>query len=140
MAKKIHVRPSKSQSKIGVIAGIIFCLIGVFVVIPTLGVFGVVWTAFAGLIAYSHYRNGFTDKPINTKEIEIEENGEDVTITTHAGLGRNSYCIQGENVGESETEKESVEERLKQLTNLYVQSLITREEYEQKKKEILDDL
>ena len=140
MAKKIHVRPSKSQSKIGFIAGIIFCLIGVFVVIPTLGVFGVVWTAFAGLIAYSHYRNGFTDKPINTKEIEIEENGEDVTITTHAGLERHSYCIQGENVGEPETEKESVEERLKQLTNLYVQSLITREEYEQKKKEILDDL
>lgn len=37
-------------------------------------------------------------------------------------------------------EEESVEERLKQLTNLYVQSLITREEYEQKKKEILDEL
>ena len=140
MAKKIHVRPSKSQSKIGFIAGIIFCLIGVFVVIPIFGLFGVAWTAFAGLIAYSHYRNGFTDKPINTREIEIEENGEDVTITTHAGLGRHSYCIQGENVGEPETEKESVEERLKQLTNLYVQSLITREEYEQKKKEILDDL
>jgi len=32
------------------------------------------------------------------------------------------------------------EDRLKELTSLYVQALITREEYEQKKKEILDDL
>lgn len=140
MSKKIHVRPGKSQSKIGFIAGIIFCLIGVFVVIPTFGLFGVVWAAFAGLIAYSHYRNGFTDKPINTQEIEIEENGEDVTIETNAGLGIHSYRIHEECVEEDKTEKESVEERLKLLTNLYVQSLITREEYEQKKKEILDDL
>jgi len=140
MAKKIHVRPGKSQSKIGFIAGIIFCLVGVFVVIPTFGLFGIVWTLFAGLIAYSHYRNGFTDKPIDTKVIEIDEAGEDVTVTTHTGLGRHSYNIDGESVGEAEEEKESVEERLKQLTNLYVQSLITREEYEQKKKEILDDL
>ena len=107
MSKKIHVRPSKSQSKIGFIAEIIFCIIGVIVVIPTFGLFGVVWTAFAGLIAYSHYRNGFTDKPINTKEIEIEENGE---------------------------------ERLTKLLDLYTKSLITSEEYEQKKKEILDEL
>lgn len=139
MAKKIHVRPSKSQSKIGFIAGIIFCLIGVFVAIPTFGLFGIVWTIFAGLIAYSHYRNGFTDKPIDTKVIEIDEAGQDVTVTTHTGLGKHSYHIDGDSVGEAE-EKESVEERLKQLTNLYVQSLITREEYEQKKKEILDDL
>ena len=139
MAKKIHVRPSKSQSKIGFIAGIIFCLIGVFVAIPTFGLFGIVWTIFAGLIAYSHYRNGFTDKPIDTKVIEIDEAGQAVTVTTHTGLGKHSYHIDGDSVGEAE-EKESVEERLKQLTNLYVQSLITREEYEQKKKEILDDL
>ena len=112
MAKKIHVRPSKTQSKIGFIAGIIFCLIGVFVIIPTFGLFGIVWTAFAGLIAYSHYRNGFTDKAINTKEIEIEENGENV----------------------------DTEERLTKLADLYAKSLITREEYEQKKKEILDEL
>ena len=140
MAKKIHVRPGKSQSKIGFIAGILFCLIGVFVVIPMFGLFGVVWTLFAGLIAYSHYRNGFTEKPINTKVIEIDEDGEDVTVTTHTGVGEYSCHVEGESVGEAEEEKKSVEERLKQLTDLYVQSLITREEYEQKKKEILDDL
>ena len=135
MAKKIHVRPSKSQSKIGFIAGIIFCLIGVFVVIPTFGLFGVAWTAFAGLIAYSHYRNGFTDKPINTKEIEIEENGEDITVTSHAGFHSYSYGVE-----DSKAKQEDAEERLKKLVDLYTKSLITREEYEQKKKEILDEL
>lgn len=140
MSKKIHVRPGKSQSKAGFVVGIIFCLIGLFVVIPTFGLFGILWTAAAGWIAFSHYRNGFTDKPIDSKVIEIDEAGQDMTVTTHTGLGRSSYRIDGDSVGVVKEEKESVEERLKQLTNLYVQSLITREEYEQKKKEILDDL
>ena len=140
MARKIHVRPGKGQSKFGFAVGIIFCLIGLVVVVPTFGLFGLLWTAVAGYITYVNYRNGFTDKQIDSHVIEIDENGEDVTVTTHTGLGRHSYNIDGESVGEAEEEKESVEERLKQLTNLYVQSLITREEYEQKKKEILDDL
>lgn len=115
MAKKIHVRPGKGQSKMGFIVGIVFCLIGLVVVVPTFGLFGILWTAVAGYITYVNYRNGFTDKKIDSHVIEIDENVE----------------VQ---------EEESVEERLKQLTNLYVQSLVTREEYEQKKKEILDEL
>lgn len=35
---------------------------------------------------------------------------------------------------------ESSVERLKKLNNLYMQALITREEYDQKKKQILDEL
>ena len=57
MSKKIHVRPGKSQSKAGFVVGIIFCLIGLFVVIPIFGLFGILWTAVAGWIAFSHYRN-----------------------------------------------------------------------------------
>ena len=140
MAKKIHVRPGKSQSKAGFVGGIIFCLIGLFVVIPTFGLFGILWTAVAGWIAFTHYRNGFTDKPMDSRVIEIEDNGEDVTVTSHAGFGMQSYKVEGNNDEVQKTEPESVEERLKKLTNLYVQSLITREEYEQKKKEILNDL
>lgn len=115
MAKKIHVRPGKGQSKAGFIVGIAFCLIGLVVVVPTFGLFGILWTAVAGYITYVNYRNGFTDKKIDSHVIEIDESVE-------------------------AQEEESVEERLKQLTNLYVQSLITREEYEQKKKDILDEL
>ena len=140
MAKKIHVRPGKGQSKFGFVVGIIFCLIGLFVVIPTFGLFGVLWTAAAGWIAYSHYRNGFTDKPIDSHVIEVDENGNDVTVTTHTGLGRHSYEAVGM-VKEPEASKhESSVERLKELNNLYMQALITKEEYDQKKKQILDEL
>jgi len=116
MAKKIHVRPGKGSSKAGFAMGIIFCLIGVCIAIPTFGLFGVLWTAMAGCITFINFRNGFTDKQIDSHVIEIDENGENTESA------------------------ESVEERLKTLTELYMQSLITGEEYEQKKKEILDEL
>ena len=140
MAKKIHVRPGKGQSKVAFVVGIVFCLIGVFVVIPIFGLFGVLWTAVAGFITFVHYRNGFTDKQIDSHVIEIDENGEDVTVTTHRGFERYSYEAEGNFDRTDKPESESVEERLKKLTSLYMQSLITREEYEQKKKEILDEL
>ena len=145
MSKKIHVRPGKTQSKAGFIVGIIFCLIGIVVVIPTFGPFGILWTAAAGWIAYSHYRNGFTDKPIATQVIEVEGDGEDITVTKHSGFGAQAYTAEnaGSEYGTSERDKtsqESVEERLRKLQSLYDQMLITRDEYEAKKKDILDDL
>jgi len=133
MSKRIHVRPGKGQSKIGFGVGIIFCLLGVFVVIPIFGPFGIFWTAVAGWIAYSHYRNGFTDKPVDSHVIEIEDDGRDVTVTDHRGY--QSYSYDSET-----TPEEDAEARLKKLQSLYNQSLITYEEYEQKKKEILDEL
>lgn len=138
MSRKIHIRPGKGQSKFGFAVGIIFCLIGVFVVIPNFGIFGLLWTAVAGYITYVNYRNGFTDKQIHSHVVEIDENGEDVIITSDTEAGRRAYKAEG--ADSTERQEESVEERLKKLTNLYAQSLITKEEYEQKKKEILKDL
>ena len=60
--KSVKVKPGKTQSKIGFVAGLLFVVIGVVVAIPTFGLFGVVWTAFAGLIAFSHFKNAFTDE------------------------------------------------------------------------------
>ena len=133
MSKRIHVRPSKGQSKLGFGVGIIFCLIGLFIAIPTFGPFGIFWTAIAGWITYSHYKNGFTDEPIDSHVIEIEDDGQDVTVTRHGG-----YCTYSYDTEVSSAEE--AEERLKKLQSLYNQSLITYEEYEQKKKEILDEL
>ena len=131
MSKRIYVRPGKTQSKFGVGVGIIFCLIGVFIVIPTFGLFGVFWTAIAGWITYTNYRNGFTDEQIDSHVIEIEDDGQD--MTEHGAYHTYSYDTEG-------TSAEDVEERLKKLQSLYNQSLITLEEYEQKKQEILDEL
>ncbi len=136
MSKKIHVRPSGEQSKVGFAVGIVFCLIGLFIAIPVFGPFGILWTAVAGIITYTHWRNGFTDKKIASKVIEIEE-AEDgnVTVTSHQGFGT-TYTVH-ETEGRSGS---SVESRLKSLQSLYDQRLITREEYEEKKQEILKEL
>ena len=67
--------------------------------------------------------------------IEIEDNGEDVVFTSRPGY--QTYTYETENETQN---SESAEERLRKLVNLCSQSLITREEYEQKKKEILDEL
>lgn len=133
MSKKIHVRPGKTQSKMGFIVGVLFCILGVVVVIPIFGLFGVIWTIFAGLIAYTHYRNGFTDKPIDNHVIEIDGEGNDMTVTTHKGFGSYSFETDSNN-------NDEVEARLKKLQSLYEQALITAEEYEIKKKEILEEL
>lgn len=130
MSKRVYVRPGKGQSKMGFGVGIIFCLIGLFIAIPTFGLFGIFWTAVAGWITYVNYKNGFTDEHIDSHVIEIEDDGKDVMVTRH---GAYSY-------DKEVTPEEDVEARLKKLQNLYNQSLITYEEYEQKKKEILDEL
>ena len=123
MSKKIHVRPGKGQSKFGFVFGIIFCLIGLVVVIPTFGLIGILWTAIAAYITYVNYRNGFTDKQIDSHVIEIEENDKDIMVTNM-----------------NQPQADNMEKRLNTLAELYTKGLITQEEYAQKKKEILDEL
>jgi len=135
MSKRIHVRPGKGQSKMGFVVGIIFCLIGLFMVIPTFGLFGIFWTAIAGWITYVNYKNGFTNEQIDSHVIEVEDDGRDVTMTTYGGYRTYSYDAEKEATGGGD-----VEVRLKKLQSLYDKSLITYEEYEQKKKEILEEL
>ena len=141
MAKKIHVRPSGTQSKIGFVVGIVFCLIGLVIVIPTFGPFGILWTAVAVFITYSHWRNGFTDRKIDTHVIEIDDTDADnVTVTSSRGLGT-SYSVSGTEYRNAEySSSNDIENRLKSLQSLYDQRLITKEEYEEKKKEILKEL
>ena len=115
--KKIKVKPGKTESKIGFIVGIVFVLIGCFVAIPQAGLFGVFWTAMAGLITYTNYKNAFTDEGMASHEIILEDGG-DVT----------SYSESGEDI----------EAKLVKLSSLYEQRLITKEEYDEKRKELLD--
>ena len=139
MAKRIHVRPGKTQSKFGFAIGLIFCAIGVFIAIPMAGPFGILWTAVAVFITFSNYKNGFTKEGIDSHVIEIDENGDDVTITKHSGLGYRSFAYETEET-EKRTDGNDIEERLKSLQSLYDQRLITKEEYEEKKQEILKEL
>ena len=117
--KKIKVKPGKTQSKMGFIVGILFVILGVVVVIPTFGLFGLIWTGVAAMIAFTNYKNGFSDEGVATHEIIIED-GMDVT--------------------ESLDDGEDIEARLIKLNSLYDQRLITKEEYDEKRKELLNEL
>ncbi|MGB4607546.1 MAG: hypothetical protein WBI62_03540, partial [Sedimentibacter sp.] len=74
MAKKIKVKPGKAQSKAGFFVGLVFCLIGLVVVIPTFGPFGIFWTLVAVIITVTHYKNAFTEEGVSSHEIIIEDN------------------------------------------------------------------
>lgn len=112
--RNIKVKPGKGQSKIGFVAGIAFVMIGLFVAIPTFGLFGIVWTCLAGFICYSHFKNAYTDEGMPTYEISIDDN-------------------EGADIGD-------IEERLKKLDHLYNSGLITHDEYDEKRKEILKEI
>ncbi len=115
--KRIKVQPSKAQSKFGFIVGILFVLIGLVVAIPNFGLFGVVWTGVAALIAFIHFKNGFTADGVSMHEIVIEEEKETI----------------------ERPKEENIEEKLIKLDSLYKRKLISKEEYEKKRREMLDE-
>ena len=119
MARKlVTYRPSKTAGLFGVLWGAVFVVIGLVVVIPSAGAFGILWTLMAvgitGYNAYCAFGKGYVGP-----EIHIEEDGEDRAPSSGG---------------------DSVQQRLQELRNLYDRSLITEEEYEEKRREILKDL
>lgn len=119
--KRITYRPSKAQSTFAGIVGIIFVIIGVVIVIPTFGLFGLLWTGIAVAITVMSFTQGH-GKNYMGPDIIIEEEGD----------GFSSY---EENSPAGETER-----RLSELRALYDQRLITQEEYDRKREEILNEL
>ena len=121
--KKITYRPSKGSAVFGGIVGCIFVLIGLVIAIPTFGLFGILWTGIAAVIAGMSFYQAFS-KRYTGPEIHIEEEGpaEGPASPTPAGEGRDAQS------------------RLTELRQLYDQRLITQEEYEAKRAEILKEL
>lgn len=111
---RVTYRPGKASGVFGIIWGGIFVLIGVFVAIPTFGAFGILWTLAAVAItvynAYLAFGKGYIGP-----EITIEQ---DKTASAEG----------------------SAEARLQELRTLYDRRLITQEEYEEKRKSIIDGL
>ena len=125
--KRVTYRPSKSGSVMGGVVGVIFVLIGLFVVIPTFSmgggfgaIFGVFWTIVAAVIAGMNFYQAFGKGYIGP-EIRIEEEG-------------------GSEHAQDAPAPGDTQARLTELRALYDQRLITQEEYEQKRKEILEEL
>ena len=112
----MRYQPSKGQSIFSGIVGIFFCIIGFTVVLPGAGIFGLVWTAIAVVFTVNSFRMAAGKKNM---------------------MG--SYIIEEEDSTDGKS-GQSAEERLKELQNLYDQRLITEEEYEAKRQEILKQL
>lgn len=121
MRRRVTYRPSKANGIFGIIWGGIFVLIGLFVVIPTFDLFGILWTAGAaaitGINAYQTFGKHYTGPEIN---IEEEQPGP---------------------VGNSQTSAaQDPKSRLEQLERLKTAGLISDREYQQKRQEILREL
>lgn len=110
MRRRVSVKPGKGPSALGFVVGLVFMVIGVTVVIPSAGLFGLLWTGVAIAICVMHGINLFSKKGISTHELIVDD------------------------------ADRSVEQRLEQVRALYEQGLITQAEYEEKRKELLDQL
>ncbi len=119
MPKGIKVKPSKPASLFGMIVGIVFVFIGLFVVIPNAGMFGVFWTLIAvGITGFQAY-NFFGDKGVASWEIDIDTGA-------NAETNNQSTSVSGD-----------FETRLRKLNRLKEDGLITEEEFQKKREEIL---
>lgn len=98
--------------------GVVFVILGIVVVIPTFGPFGILWTAIAGIIAVTNISYALGKKiggrDLYSHEVVIEDEG--------ARTG------------------ESVEAQLSKLSDLYEKRVISKEEYEKARLEILKDI
>ena len=112
VAGKVRVRPSKSQSLVGMIGGAVFVIIG-FSLIPTMGVFGIIWTLMALAIGGLHAYNFFSNRGVASWEIDVDSNN-----------------------GTANREGD-FEARLRKLNKLKEDGLITENEFEKKRIEIM---
>ena len=92
MGKRIKVKPGKGQSTVGFFAGLVFCCIGLFIAIPTAGLFGVFWTVIAVIITAVHGINAFTGKTIASHEIMISDDSEFQLAERAERFSRKSAC------------------------------------------------
>ena len=125
--RRYHIRPTNEMRPIGIVFSIVFIIVacsfvflGVTVVIPGSGAFGLLWTGLAVCFAVFGV--------FNLIQTIRGRNGVEIVDETEGGTGCTG-CAGG-----------SAEQRLQELRNLYDRSLITEEEYEEKRKEILREL
>ena len=120
--RRIRVRPGRAASLMSFVVGIAFVVIGLVAVIPMAGPFGLLWTGVAAAITVMNGVNAFGKKGVASMEIETEEDGP-------AGGARQAPAAAPD-----------ARERLEQLKELEAAGLITQEEYEEKREEILREL
>ena len=124
--RRIRVQPSKSAATLSFVMGIIFCFIGFIIIIPTFGPFGLLWTGIAVAITVSNFRAMKGQDSAAGRDIIIED--DDYGVLEEMGLQ------------EARPAPSDAEQRLTELQNLYHKGLITRDEYDEKRAKVLEEL
>jgi len=131
MRRRVTYRPSKAQGTFSLIFGGIFVLIGLFVVIPIFGPFGLLWTLVAavgtGMDAYRTFGKKYVGPEINIEE-EERLGGRRVSpppAETHDHIPSTAL---------------DAKRRLEQLESLKSAGLIDGQEYQRKRNQILEEL
>ena len=125
--RRVRVKPGKAQSAMGFVMGIVFVLIGLFMVVPLFGLFGLLWTGMAVVITVINGLNAFGKKGVPTMEIYSEEEDEAPSPAREDHDHIPSTAL-------------TTKERLEQLQTLKKAGLLTDEEYRNKREEILKGL
>ena len=115
----VRIHPSKPSMVLSLVVGVIFCLLGVFIVIPTFGVFGLFWTLISAGITVVNAMPLFSGEDRDLYH----------TMTIEEDSGYDSPA--------ADTQSDDAAARLEKLKELYDRRLITAEEYESKREEIL---
>ena len=125
--KRVRVKPGKAQSTVSFVVGLAFVLVGLVMVVPTFGPFGLLWTGVAVAITVINGLNAFGKKGVPTMEIYSEEDDEAPSPARedHDHIPSTALTTQ---------------ERLEQLQTLKEAGLLTDEEYRNKREEILREL
>jgi Short C-terminal domain len=114
--KTVRIKPSRSASFFGMIIGLIMIGAGIKIIIPMFGDIGILWTLMAvAMTAYSAY-SAFSGRGVATQEIDIED-------SSHSLISQNDAA-----------------DRLERLKRLHMDGLITEEEYQKKRSEIVNKL
>lgn len=127
MKRRVTYRPSKAQGTFGLVFGVIFVLIGLFVVIPVFGPFGILWTLIAGVGTGINAYQAFGKNYVGP-EIKIEEEDRPTSpppVETHDHIPSTAL---------------DAKRRLEQLESLKTAGLIDDQEYREKRQQILKEL
>lgn len=128
--RRVTYRPSKAQGAFGVVVGVVFVLIGLFMVIPVFGPFGILWTLMAvgitAMNAYQAFGKGYAGPQITIEEDEEPRRAPSSPASeTHDHVSSTALDAKA---------------RLEQLKELKEAGLLTQEEYDKKRQEILKGL
>ena len=131
MSKRKRGRITMQYQPTGALVGSVFVILSITMIIPNAGLFGLIFLVVGGFFAVNGIRiavskNGMAQRVAYDVEQDLEE--------SIVGL------MEEPPLAEESSARGSVESRLLELRSLYEQRLITDEEYELKRQEILRDL